>query len=137
MHPLLSSPRRLAFYLLGITPFASLLALLLHLQGRLTWTESAGLAFPYCLIYAFDCLSAWYVCRVTPLRSTSGTRLITTHGMAAIVASAIMILVARGIAWAIGIPFDRLHSALPLLFTTGVLGYLLSVASHYVLLALD
>src|SRR5258708_6912290 len=104
MHPLFSSPRRLGMYLLCTTPFACLLAGLLHLSARLNWAESLGLAVPYCLIYAFDCLSAWYVCRVTPLRTAGAARLISTHGMAAIVASSLMLLIARGIAWLVGIP---------------------------------
>src|SRR5215472_8226853 len=107
MHPILASPRRLAFYLLGSTPFAALLTFLLHVPGELTLAESAGLAFPFCLIYAFDCLSAWYVCRVTPLRTAGAVRIVSTHGMAAFAASALMLLVAQAIARIIGIAPDR------------------------------
>jgi two-component system, LytTR family, sensor histidine kinase AlgZ len=137
MHPIFASPRRLGFYLLGTTPFAALLTFLLHLSGQLTLAESAGLAFPFCLIYSFDCLSAWYICRVTPLHNAGAARIISTHGMAALAASALMLLIAQAIARLIGISPARLGPQLPLLFGTGVLGYLLSVASHYVLLALE
>ena len=92
---------------------------------------------PFCLIYAFICLSAWYVCRVTPLRTATGARLLSTHGMAALAASGLMLLVARAIARLISVEPERLQPEIPLLFGTGVLGYLLSVASHYVLLALE
>lgn len=124
-------------YLLGTSPFAVLLAILLHASGRLSLAESYLLAVPFCVIYAFDCLSAWYICRVTPLRTTVGARLLSTHGAAAVAASALMLLVAQGLARLIGIGSERLGPELPLLFSTGVLGYLLSVASHYVLLALE
>jgi hypothetical protein len=124
-------------YLLGAIPFAGLLAFLLHISGQLNWSESSFLALPFCLIYSFLCLSAWYVCRVTPLRTAGGARLISTHGMAALVASGLMLLVAQAIARLIGIAPERLEPEIPLLFGTGVLGYLLSVASHYVLLALE
>jgi two-component system, LytTR family, sensor histidine kinase AlgZ len=137
MHPLLARPGRLGFYLLGSTPFAGLLASLLHASGHLSWRESLLLAFPYCLIYAFICLSAWYVCRVTPLRTAGGGRLLSTHGMAALAASGLMLWVAQVIARTISVDPERLQPAIPLLFGTGVLGYLLSVASHYVLLALE
>ena len=137
MHPILASPRKLGLYLLGTIPFAVLLAILLHASGRLSLAESYSLAIPFCLIYAFDCLSAWYVCRVTPLRSAGGARLLSTHGMAAIAASALMLLIAQGLARLIGITPDQLRPEMPLLFGTGVLGYLLSVASHYVYLALE
>jgi hypothetical protein len=137
MHPILASPRKLGVYLLGTTPFAVLLAILLHASGHLTLGESYSLAFPFCLIYAFDCLSAWYICRVTPLRTAGGARLLSTHGMAAVAASALMLLVAQGLARLLVIAPERLAPELPLLFGTGVLGYLLSVASHYVYLALE
>ena len=137
MHPLLASPRKLGLYLLGTLPFAGLLAFLLHTSGRLSWSECVWLAVPFCLIYAFDCLSAWYVCRVTPLRTAGAARLASTHGMSAAAASGLMLLVAQGLARAIGITSERLAPELPLLFATGVLGYLLSVACHYVLLALE
>src|SRR6476646_1640596 len=137
MHPILTRPGRLFFYLLGSTPFAGLLAFLLHASGRLNWTEAALLAFPFCLIYSFICLSAWYVCRVTPLRGATGTRLLSTHGMAALVASGLMLVVAQGVARLISVQPERLQPELPLLVGTGVLGYLLSVASHYVMLALE
>src|SRR5437773_8167669 len=108
MHPLFASPRKLGLYLLGTSPFAILLAILLHSSGHLTLAESYSLAVPFCLIYAFDCLSAWYICRVTPLRSAGGARLITTHGMAAVTAAGLMLLVAQALARLIGIAPDRL-----------------------------
>jgi hypothetical protein len=137
MHPILASPRRLGFYLLGVTPFAGLLTFLMHVSGHLTLPESAWLAFPVCWIYSFLCATAWYICRVTPLRTAGGARLVSTFGMAALVASSLMVAVSEGIASLIGITAERLHPEIPLLFGTGVLGYLLSVASYYVMLALE
>jgi sensor histidine kinase YesM len=137
MHPILASPRRLGLYLLCTTPFAALLVFLLHLSGHLTLTQSLSLALPFCLVDAFLCTTTWYICRVTPLRTAGGVRLASTYGMAALAASGLMLLVAQGIARLIGIAPELLHLYLPLLFGTGVLGYLLSVASFYVMLALE
>jgi LytS/YehU family sensor histidine kinase len=137
MHPIFSRPAALGFYLLGSTPFAGLLAFLLHASGRLSWPECALLAIPFCAIDALLCTSAWYICRVTPLRTAGAARLVSTFGMAAITASGLMLLVAQVIAPLFGIAPDRLQPEIPLLFGTGVLGYLLSVASHYLMLALE
>src|SRR5260370_8277518 len=113
MHPILARAGRLGIYLLGSTPFACLQAFLLHASGRLSWTESAALAFPFCLIYAFVSLSAWYVCRVTPLRTATGARLLSTHGMAALAARGLMLLVAQAPPPITRLPPDPFHPPLP------------------------
>src|SRR5215472_5593955 len=137
MSNVVPQPGRYGFYLLGSLPFAALMAFLIRASGPLTWTESVSLALPLGLAYTFVCLSPRYVCRVTPLRTAGVTRLLTTHGAGALVASGLMLLMAQGLARLLSIAPDRLQPEIPLLFGTGVLGYLLSVASHYVLLALD
>jgi len=45
-----------------------LLAAVVTRQG-LGWAEALALLLPMCLVYGFACLSAWYVCRATPLTS--------------------------------------------------------------------
>src|SRR5581483_9895805 len=64
-------------------------------------------------------------------------RLLSTFGMSALAASGLMLLGAEAIARLIGINQERLHPEIPLLFGTGVFGYLLSVASYYVMMALE
>ena len=127
---------RLGLYLALVVPFAALLAFLLGESGRLSWSESVWLAVPLCVVYSVVCLSARYVCRVTPLRTSGVTRLLSTFGVGAITASGILMLMAQGLGRLVSIPPERLRPEMPLLFGTGVLGYLLSVASHYVALAL-
>lgn len=137
MHPILARPGRLAIYLLASTPFAALMAVLMGITPHVTWVQSISLAVPLGLFYSFLCLSAWYVCRVMPLRSTVASRIISTHGVTALVASGIQLLVARALARLIGIPWNNLLPEIHLLFGTGVLGYLLSVAGNYALLAVE
>jgi two-component system sensor histidine kinase AlgZ len=137
MHPILARPGRLAFYLLATLPYSGLMALLMGVTPHVTWAQSVSLTIPLGLFYSFLCLSAWYVCRVTPLRSAGAARLISTHGVTALAASGIQLAVAQALARMIGIPADHLLPEVPMLFAAGVLGYLLSVAAHYVLLALE
>jgi Sec-independent protein secretion pathway component TatC len=70
MHPILARAERLTTYLAAWLIVAVLLAAVLTRQG-LSWLEALALLLPMCLIYGFACLSAWYVCRATPL-ATSG-----------------------------------------------------------------
>jgi two-component system sensor histidine kinase AlgZ len=141
MHPILSQIRRLALYLLAWIPLAAILQYLLAYPGGLTWTKALAMAVPLCLIYAFVCLFAWYPCRSTPLETSGFSRLVLTHLAAAVVMSMLWVATARGIALLLATfaHFKSLDQQIvadyPLLFGSGVLIYLLSVALHYVLLA--
>ena len=142
MHPLLSHARRLASYLAGWLIVAVLLAAVLT---RLTLSplEALTLLLPLFLVYSFVCLSAWYVCRATPLRSGAGFRVATSCGLAAVMAGALWLGLARLWITALGAtaPFAsavaRYEQQLPFLFAVGVLLYLLAIAVHYALVALE
>ncbi len=141
MHPILSQIRRLTLYLLAWIPLAGILEYLLAYPGGLTWTKALAMVVPLCVIYAFGCLFAWYPCRTTPLETSGFSRLALTHLTAAVVMSLLWVLTAKGIALALAsfALFQSLDQQIvhdyPLLFGSGVLIYLLSVALHYVLLA--
>jgi two-component system sensor histidine kinase AlgZ len=143
MHPILAQLRRLALYLLAWIPIALLLAYLLGMAHTIRWQEASALAFPLCLVYAFVCLSAWYSCRVTPLERSSFSRLFLTHTSTALLATALWVVIARVLvielsqtSWSPGLQ-ARFAPDVPILLGTGVLLYLLSIAFHYVLLALE
>ncbi|HEV3279471.1 MAG TPA: histidine kinase [Terriglobia bacterium] len=143
MHPVLGNLRKLGLYLFGWTPFVVLVADQLKTSGGLTLGEAVALAIPLCLLYALLCLSSWYVCRLTPLRVRGVDRILITHLAASVVASTLWILIARGVAMALAdlnllsSPRDQVTRATGLLFGPGVLLYLLTVAMHYVLLAVE
>jgi LytS/YehU family sensor histidine kinase len=95
------------------------------------------------LFYALLCLSAWYPCRATPLGRVSFIRLLLTHLIAALLISFVWTQAGRALAYAILSPekfdaisrqFEPQHNSI---FTIGVLLYLLSVAFHYVLIAMQ
>ncbi len=141
MHPIFAPVRRLGLYLLAWVPLAALLAVFLIRANGLYPGEAAALVAPLTGIYAFMCLSAWYSCRGTPIAASSFPRIFTTHLLAAIIISLVWIVIAQVLATALAaIPaFSGLDRRLVLtpLFAIGVLLYLLSVAFHYVLLALE
>ena len=69
MHPILGRIDRLAAYL-AVWLGADVLLAGLYTRFGLGWIEALALLSPLFLVYAFVCLSAWYVSRATPLTST-------------------------------------------------------------------
>jgi len=143
MHPLLARPGTLGLYLLAWLPVAGLLVFLLMVSGALRMHEAGVLVPAMCLVYAFVCLAAWYPCRRLPIRRTGLMRVADSHMAAAAAAGGLWVLAGLGLAHALAlVPAfsgldQRLSAQLPLLFAIGVLLYLLSVAFHYVLLAVE
>src|SRR5580692_1427723 len=142
MHPLIARPGRLSLYLLAWNPLALLLAYLLAMMGGLAWLEAVTLSLPLALFYALICLAPWYMCRVLPLGASPTLKILGNHLAAAIVAALMWIVLAKGLAVALGHYFfpqlnQRFSPQLPLLFGIGVLLYLLAVSLHYVVLSAE
>ena len=142
MHPLLAGPnRRFLLYLAGWIPTAALLVALLNWNGSPALGESIAVVAPLVVVFAFVCLSPWYLCRRLPLDAAPVWRILTQHSAASILASLFWIAVAQGIAVVLsrffpGLP-DRLRPHLLTLFGVGILLYELSVALHYAALAIQ
>jgi two-component system sensor histidine kinase AlgZ len=142
MHPLLTR-NRLGLYLLGWIPLAAIVVLLMTAGGNLSWLDSAAIALPLCVIYAFVCLSAWYTAKSAPIRRETALRLIGAHSLAAAVVSFFWM----GFGWVLVTALSktstfqgldrRFASQGYILFGAGYLLYSLSVASHYVILSLQ
>jgi two-component system sensor histidine kinase AlgZ len=143
MHPLLTPISRYGIYLLAWMPLAGILIYLLAAPGKLGWLETTVLIVPLCLIYQFVCLSAWYTCKATPLQGSSFLRLRFTHVIAAVIISFLWVQVARLFVYALSETYsfrglnERFAPQIPVLFGVGFLLYLLSVATHYVILAIE
>ena len=143
MNPILARTDRLALYMGGWIIAGALLAVALAGSWGVAWIPALVLLIPLAAVYGFVCLSAWYVCRATPLK-TSGALAVTVNiGGAAIVASAFWLLLGRGFATAAA----RVPSLSPaaasyargslLLFSVGILLYALAAAVHYVIIAVE
>src|SRR5262249_38930351 len=140
MHPLLSKGR-IVLYLLVWAALGGLLGYLLTITGRLGWQEAELIALPLALLYAFGCLTPWYMCSMMPLGAGGIPKLVGNHLAAAVVAAVFWIVVAKVIGLGVTRYYptvnERFSPQLPLLFGIGVLLYMLSVALHYVLLSLE
>lgn len=143
MHPVLADRKRLALYLLVWTLLAFLLALLMMEPGRASFAAAMLLTFPPTIVYAFICLAAWYPSRAMPLHAARVASLLATHFLGALVLSGVWVLLFR--VWARLLDLLRggqsdldIVSARAFVFVvTGALLYLLAVAFHYLLLALE
>jgi hypothetical protein len=143
MHPLLARRRLLLLYLLAWTPILALLIAVNWASGQMPVLEAASVLAPPCLVYAFVCLSPWYICRTRPLSMAGLTGLVATWTVAATAGS--LVLVAG--AWVTASLLAQVHplenverklaAGLPLLFGMGLLLYLLSAGLHYMALAAE
>src|SRR5437867_3242667 len=142
MHPLLTR-NRLGLYLLAWAPLTATSIYVLVTRGGLGWLQATVLAVAVFLFYALLCLSAWYPCRATPLGRVSFLRLLLTHLSAAVLISFVWTQAGAALSYAILSPekFEAIRTQfrpqLNSIFTIGVLLYLLSVAFHYVLIAME
>jgi sensor histidine kinase YesM len=142
MHPILARFERLAAYLAVWLAVGVLLSGVLTRQG-LTWPEALILVLPVALVYAFICLSAWYVCRAMP---------IATSGVPAVLAASALAGASAGLLWlaltalwtalldsipSLNLITDRYRQQVPFLFAASVLLFLLVLSVHYVALAFE
>ena len=142
MHPILTRPERLALYLGAWVVVGILIAGVLNRQG-LTFAEALVLVLPLFLAYSFVCLSAWYVCRAVPLRSSGVLQVLVACITSSVVASGIWLALAY--AWiavfdsmpALADMAARDRQQIPLLFAAAVLMFLLALAVTYLGLAFE
>jgi hypothetical protein len=147
VHPIFAGRGRLGLYLLGWSPLAALIVVLLVWRGELSWGEAALVGLPLAYFFAYLCLSAWYLCRALPLQPGQGggraLEVLGGHLIAALASGVLLALAGRG--WLLLLSsiagLDRLDhrfpAVAPMLFALGVPLFLLAVAFHYLLHALS
>src|SRR6266852_7586992 len=124
-------------------PVALVLIPALATLGNISWTTSILLVAPLAMISLFIPIDAAYICRFAPLGKAQMWRIILTHLAAAQVLSLLWMLIAG--------PFSRALAYIPqlhgidkqfahdrwIVYLTGCLFYVFSVAYHYVAMAQD
>src|SRR6478752_8484321 len=136
MHPILARGGRLALYLGLWAAVGVLLGVLLAAQIGLGWRQAGLVALPLAILYAFVCLSAWYVSRGMPLAATGAIQIVATALTASAIASAMWVFAAR--LWADWLsrrgiipPLQHAAGAYALVSALGVLLYLLALSISY------
>ncbi len=141
MHPLLASRARLLLYLTAWLPVMALLAALDRLLEPRDWQTTLALVVPLAVVHAFVCLSAWWVCRAAPLGRSTASAVLSTVGVAALLAGGAWM----GLAALWRHLLEPARGAVPLLEqrelalvgAAGVLLYLFSAVVHYLILAFE
>jgi len=135
MHPIVRSGK-LWLYLVSWVPVVYALSLILVEQSRLSWLAGITVSGPLCLVYAFICLSSWYVCLGLPLRREQLPRLLISHLGSAVGVGGLWTALAKGlfVLFALG---GSINAVLPSIFGMGIVLYLLAVSVHYVLIAVE
>jgi hypothetical protein len=139
MHPILARGGRLGLYFALWAVIGVLLGAVVVEQLAIPWQRAALLGFPLAALYAFVCLSAWYVSRGMPLVATGAVRIVATALTASTIASAMWLLATR--IWAGWLqqrgwipPVAGRAAGLYTLFSAiGTLLYLLSLAVSYLI----
>ncbi len=141
MHPILRTGSGVLLYTAVWVLFGAMFAVMLRASGHMSWTESAMIATPVIVILALGCLAPWFSSRALPLSSTPLWKVISTHILTGMCISAIALAPARLVAAASRASFpnlsSRVHSAMPVLAPMALVIYLLSVALHYALHAVE
>ncbi|HWD00782.1 MAG TPA: histidine kinase [Candidatus Sulfopaludibacter sp.] len=142
MHPLLVR-RRLLLYLLAWIPLLAMAVGIVWASSQVSLLDAAGVLTPSFLVFAFVCLSPWYICRTRPLGVARLAGTVAAWTTAAVSGSLVLVVCA----WMAGsllsslYPLEgleqKLPRELPLLFGIGVLLYVLSAGLHYMALAAE
>jgi LytS/YehU family sensor histidine kinase len=141
MHPIFKSRSGLIVYLAAWIPLGFLFDYVICVTGHLTAPQSLAFTVPLIVVLACICLSAWFVCRSLPLRTTHFGKLIVQHVLAAMLASTVVMALMHLWIASVGrwIPSVQywFRSAVPVLAVMVFLVFLLAIALHYVLISLE
>jgi len=143
MHPILGQKSRLLLYLITWMPVGILLAAVLRQSEGAHWGMCFTLALPLAFLYAFLCLAAWYPSRSLPLRGSALWQVVTTHGLGALLSSALWQV--GGLGWAALLARTTTFAAADAvlkqqslqLFAFGLLLYLMAAGGSYLYLAVE
>jgi two-component system sensor histidine kinase AlgZ len=132
---------RLLAYSAAWIPLGAVLGFVLESAAHLTWLESAAITAPLTIFLFCICLSPGPMCRSLPLNKTPLWKMLGTHVVTAMWMSAIVATLTPFLVRSYGQVFPtlpvRFHTAIPALTGMVFLFYLMSVALHYLMLAVE
>ncbi|MBV8549775.1 MAG: histidine kinase [Acidobacteriaceae bacterium] len=141
MHPLLKSWKHLLSYCTAWVPVGIIFGLALAFTGRLSWQETAAITIPTTILLAVLCTSAWFVARSLPLRSAPAWKLLVNQTLAAVCASAVVLVFGHHWVELLSRFFPglimRFKASLPILTAMTWLIYLLAVALCHLWIAIE
>ncbi len=143
MHPILSNRRTLALYLVIWLSIGLLIEIPFIFSYKAQWGALLLSDIPLNILFAFICLSSYYLCRIFPIKTTQWYNLLSMFVVAAFIATGIEFLIGYG--WIYFI--DSLKFAPPIfplyefstagIFSMLILIFLLVTATHYIIIAFE
>jgi two-component system, LytTR family, sensor histidine kinase AlgZ len=143
MHPILSQPRRLLWYVLAWTIPGILLAWALVIVHSVAWSSALLFSLPAVHLYGFILTSSYYVCRSLPIRQRTVLSVVAVFGSASLLSSLLWVILCVFWSQIIGDAVGHSDSALIdrqliiLLFVVALLLYLVSLLAHDVFIAFE
>jgi hypothetical protein len=142
MYPILGRLDRIAAYVAAWIVVALLVSISISRQGA-GIVDAFVFVVPTFVVYAFVCLSGFYVCRAMPLATTRPPAVAIAAGSAALFGGVLWLTLARG--WmAVLRVLPSMNGAAaagesqqPFLFSVAVILFLLVLSVHYVALAFE
>lgn len=143
MHPILSQLRSLFWYVLSWVFAGVVLAWILVVSQAANWVAALVFSIPALAVYGFIILSAYYVCRSTPLATRTLQRMVIVFGSASILSAAIWLGLClllnnlsqyAEVSW-VGVSMSPQFIAS--LFGVASLVYVVSLLAHDLLIALE
>jgi two-component system, LytTR family, sensor histidine kinase AlgZ len=143
MHPIFSENRNLLWYMGAWLCVGVFIAVLMAMTGQAPWTRAMVFAVPATLVFGFEALSAYYLCRSLPFAQRHWSTTIAVFGGASLLSG--VYLVAICFIWnSLGRLFGEeqgivvmRQNVVVMFFAAGVLFYLLSIFAHDVLIAVE
>jgi len=143
MHPIIARRDRLIPFMLAWLGIGVLLAAKVQASASAGWRAALVLAVPWTLLFGFASLSAWHLCRSFPLGAAGTLRLLSAQLSAALLSSALWVLLGHAGSQLLGRypQFPGLAEAydtqIPLFFGAGILLFLLAAAIHYLIITFE
>jgi two-component system, LytTR family, sensor histidine kinase AlgZ len=141
MHPIFRSRSTVLAYFVAWIPLFVMFRFLLAYAGHLHPLESIAVTVPVIAITAFACLWPWYSCRILQLGKSPLSWLVVGHLIVAMLVSMAVVGIVHVILIGLNHVFadleERVRGAMPVLTGMVCLTYLLSVALHYVVQAVE
>lgn len=134
MHPIFGNRTTLGSYVIVWAALAFSLADLLRVVSPLSWRDALLFSGLQCVLLAFMCLSPLYTCRPLPLATAQRRAMAFQHAGEAILVASIWVACARGFANLLSLDIG---AGIPILILMSLLLYFLSIALHYMFLALQ
>jgi hypothetical protein len=142
VHPFFKNTNRFVVSLVVWLGLGVVFSEVFAFTNDVAFTRSMLIVIPPILLFSFECLASWFLCRALPLRSNSLARALASHALIAVVSGLVWVGIAWGwirllLAAELLTPFQLNPLHVPWWISAISALYLLSTAFFYVLISIE